>query len=307
MRRFVAVFGAIGDCGVPVCGEGGFRGTGPLGAGLVKTDERREWRRGQAPLELALFLPIFMLLLAAIFAITSAGLAVGEVSWKATEMADEGKATPWLSGGEYTPEPLVLPHADTLERILDRRPGYDPRAGIVVSEASKDARGPVDPFDGLLPQAEAMHATAGGSWDNRQIPFPKQAEHPRLTLDRRVGVFAAGRQMSFDRFAQLAAFAGGGGFAARPNTAGLDVSKLGSREVVAKVQQAKNLTADREAVQSKALDTYAPPGSGIPKDDPTLVRMTRELEDLQQVVSGLAEGVKRLANSSPESSPDPED
>jgi hypothetical protein len=152
-----------------------------------------------------------------------------------------------------------------------------------------------------------MHATAGGSWDNRQIPFPKQAEHPRLTLDRRVGVFAGRRSLPLDGFAKLAAFGGGGGLASGPSNGGLDRSKLLSSGSIAKVREARSLTADREAVQSKAIDTYAAPGSGIPKDDPTLVRMTRELEETQQVGSGLAESLRRLGPAVQEPSRDVED
>ena len=270
-------------------------------------ERRRESRRGQAPLELAMFLPIFVLLLAAIFAIASAGLAVGESAWEATAKADGGKAAPWTSGSDYTLESLELPHADILERVLDGRPEYDPKAGVVVSTASKDPRGPVDPFPGMLPLAEAMHATAGGSWDNRQIPFPEQAEHPRLTLDRRVAVFMGKRAMPLDGFAKLAAFAGGGGLAAGPGAGGWDRSKLLSSGSIAKVREARSLMADREALQSKAIDTYAPVGSGVPNDDPTLVRMTRELEELQQVGSGLADALRRLGPPVPERAQDAED
>ena len=143
----------------------------------------RDGRRGSAPLELTLFLPIYAAALMCLFTTFSFARTRSHIETEARHQA-------WLQRAETrTSRPPLVGDGVSFAlpgRILNGSP--DPAAGLVQEEEAGDATIYLRTLN-LVGDMKAEHTVYSDVWDYRRIPFPEQGQHPRLRLDERSRIF----------------------------------------------------------------------------------------------------------------------
>jgi len=139
-------------------------------------------RRGSAPLELLMFMPMYVILLAIFLTIasysrerTSVTTAVRHQAWM--RRGDVGKRTEklQLNGMETTLAPILSGLQDAAGGLVqEHRTGRSASQLLSFIPAS---------------QIQMEHAIVTDPWDHRVLKFPEQRQHPALSLDPRCAVF----------------------------------------------------------------------------------------------------------------------
>jgi hypothetical protein len=136
-----------------------------------------------ASVELILFLPFYSLFVSALFVIAAIGLNANESEMKNRAAAWRFRSEPWLANQK---EPLQSRPNDEDVRIMGGRFRIRPHLAVYEQRIQPGIRSGI----GIKgPQAEAVHQLVTGVWDFRELPFPEQSEHPRLTAMDKIRFF----------------------------------------------------------------------------------------------------------------------
>lgn len=167
-------------------------------------------RRGMAPLEFTLALPILIALLSIIFGICSVAQTRMIVTTEARNSTFEKRHEPW----QHQAERLELTDVEKVSIILGPTPIKMHADSGLVSGSAKGS--PQDLFGPLkllnLQETTSQRFVLGGRWDQEEIAFEK---HAALTLTDKAEYFgmASGDLKSFKRVASLGGGVAGGSLA----------------------------------------------------------------------------------------------
>lgn len=165
-------------------------------------------RRGNAPLELVLFLPLLMVMLAAIVTVAEVAIFDSQVAVVARHQAFQGRRSPWQSGPGYEASDLGLREMEDIADILGPSSKTPADAGLLVSKVSRPVPAMFARYVGRLPTAKGTCSVLGGVWDHQEIEFASQSNHPRLTLSKKINYFGGARVGNLGLFGDLVQFSG---------------------------------------------------------------------------------------------------
>jgi len=162
-------------------------------------------RKGIAPLELALALPILMVMLSIIFGVCSVTQSRMEVTISARDDAFKKRHQPWEHGAET----FDVPYVQKVDAILRQDRKMPSSSGLVSGVGASVPQGLFGPLKILEQQltATAELSVFGGGWDHQEIEFKK---HNALTLTEKAKCFGV-TASELDAFKKLGGFGGGGG------------------------------------------------------------------------------------------------
>lgn len=163
-------------------------------------------RRGMAPLEFTLALPILVALLSMIFGICSFAQTRMMVTTQARNHTFEKRHEPW----QHQAERLDLAEVDKVSAILGPNPIKMPAdSGLVSGSAKGSPEGLFGPLKLLFTETSSQRFVLGGRWDHEEIEFEK---HSALTLTDKAEYFgmATGDLESFKQIAKLGGGVTGG-------------------------------------------------------------------------------------------------
>ena len=184
-------------------------------------------RRGSAPIELIMWLPLLMFVFWIILAAGHLFLINCEVVVETRQMAWQGRHEPWRQGdGTYEEGEIPALHSSEagrgladLSQVANRYfqdnedlPGdWSAKRGFLTARHSK-----VVPFTPALFSnmriARSEHFVLGGVWDQREMPFEDRSEHKRLEPSEKFQYYFANphRHVNFASLKQLASLGGVG-------------------------------------------------------------------------------------------------
>lgn len=146
-------------------------------------------RTGHAPFELVLFLPLLMVMLAAIMTTAQMAVTDASTSVKARHIAFQARRTPLDSGTDYQARTLGMSQMDRIADVRGPSPAGSADAGLLVSATTQPVPVMFQRLAGRLPDAKGQCAVVGGTWDHEDIRFASESQHPRLTLGKKVAYF----------------------------------------------------------------------------------------------------------------------
>jgi hypothetical protein len=168
-----------------------------------KRRSKRRQRRGIAPIEFVLWLPLLMFLFWTVVGAGNIFLVNCEVTAKVRETAWQGRDEPWLCPPEGVSEG-PLPNLGDAQQAFDKVGSvidqyfHDNRSlpstwqanrGLLTAEDSREVRYMVK-FLRDFSVARAKCAVLAGVWDRRELPFEDQAQHPRLQPSKKLTYYA---------------------------------------------------------------------------------------------------------------------
>lgn len=139
-------------------------------------------RKGMAPLELALALPILMVMLSMIFGVCNVTETRMMTTTAARNHAFAKRHQPWL----HAQESIDLRDVGKVDRMLGPSPVMPARGGLVTGSAKGVATKMFGPLSDFVWQAESKRFVLGGGWDYQEINF---AEHSKLSLPKQATYF----------------------------------------------------------------------------------------------------------------------
>lgn len=160
-------------------------------------------RKGSAPLELTLALPILMVLLSIIFGICTVTETRMMTTTAARNNAFEKRHKPW----EHDATTLELANVSKVEKILGQSPIMPATGGLVSGKAANVPTGLFGPLRKLTLATQSERFVLGGGWDHQEINFEK---HSALTLTDKAKFFGLGAS-DFIAFKKLGGFSTGSG------------------------------------------------------------------------------------------------
>ncbi len=172
----------------------------------IQNRRRYSIRRGIASLELALVLPILMVMLSIIFGVCSVTETRMMTTTAARNFAFEKRHRPW----EHQAETLELSDVQKVEKILGPSPVMPAKGGLVSGAAASEPTGIFGPLSKLTLQTQSERFVLGGGWDYQEIVFKK---HSQLTLTEKAKYFGmkASDLSAFKKLGSFGAGLGGGG------------------------------------------------------------------------------------------------
>ncbi len=147
----------------------------PINRYQMNAARRAKLRKGLAPLELALALPILMVMLSLIFGVCTVTTTRMNVTLAARNFTFEKRHTPW----KHNAQTLKLDHVQKVSRILGPRPLMPANSGLVSGAAQGAPIGLFGPLRKLALTTNCERFVLGGGWDYQEIEFKK---HKQLTL-----------------------------------------------------------------------------------------------------------------------------
>jgi len=141
-------------------------------------------RRGSAPLELMMFMPMYVILLAVF-------LAIASHSRERTAVTTAVRHQSWMRRGDIGEQTETLPLNEnqmTLAGIL--RGSQEATGGLVQEEGTGQ---PSRRFMSFIPAGRFHfeHAIVTDPWDHRVLKFADHRQHPALSLDQRCSAFGS--------------------------------------------------------------------------------------------------------------------
>ncbi len=175
--------------------------------GRLRDLRRQSLRRGSAPLELTLALPILMVMLSIIFGVCSVTETRMIATLAARNNTFEKRHTPW----KHAPKTIELPYVKEVSKILGPSPIMPANSGLVTGVAENSPTGLFGPLSKLTLSTASKRFVLGGGWDYQEIEFKK---HSALTLTDKAKYFGV-KASEIDVFKKLGGFGAGGGGSAR--------------------------------------------------------------------------------------------
>lgn len=160
-------------------------------------------RKGLAPLELALALPILMVMMSLIFGVCSATHARMNATQAARNAAFAKRHTPW----KHDAQTLTLPDLQKVSRILGPSPIMPAGGGMVSGEGADVPTHMFGPLSDVLLSTSCERFVLGGGWDFQEVEFKK---HKALILTDKAKYFGV-RSNDIDAFKSLGGFGAGFG------------------------------------------------------------------------------------------------
>lgn len=145
-------------------------------------------RRGNAPFEMVLFLPLLVVMLACMVTVTQVAVVDTSAASAARNVAFAGRRTPYGNGPQFTTGTTGVA-IQAISASLGVTPPVRPDGGLVLSGVELPVVPMFDRYRGRLPGGRGAVAVVGDTWDHETIRFKR---HPRLTLDPRVNAFGGG-------------------------------------------------------------------------------------------------------------------
>ncbi len=144
---------------------------------------KRTNRRGLATLELVLFMPFYALFVTALFVVASISLNANQAEMKNRAAAWRFRSEPWLAPQTET---LNVGFSQDDATIMGGRYRLKPNLMVFEERVQTGIKSGI----GIKgPEARAEHGFVTGVWDYRELPFPKQSDHPRLTVMNKIQYF----------------------------------------------------------------------------------------------------------------------
>ncbi|MDZ4851938.1 MAG: TadE family protein [Pirellulaceae bacterium] len=164
---------------------------------------RHSLRRGIAPLELALALPILMVMMSIIFGVCSVTETRMMTTTAARNNAFEKRHKPW----EHDAQTLELSEVQKVEKILGPSPVMPAKGGLVSGIAASAPTGMFGPLSKLTLATQSERFVLGGGWDYQEIEFKK---HSPLILTDKAKYFGM-KASEINAFKGLGSFGAGFG------------------------------------------------------------------------------------------------
>lgn len=170
---------------------------------------RARYRKGLAPLELTLALPILMVMLSLIFGVCIVTKSQMESTIFARENAFEKRHQPWEHGAKT----LDIHSVQKVDAIVGQSRKMPTNGGLVKGLGVSEPQGLFGPLKKI---EQTLTATAelsvfGGGWDYQEIEFKK---HDALTLTDKAKYFGV-KSSEIGAFKSLGGFNAGGGSGGR--------------------------------------------------------------------------------------------
>ncbi len=187
----------------------------------------RSRRRGTAPIEFVMWLPLMMFVFWAVLVAGNIFLVNCEVTSDVRQMAWVGRDLPWRGTADTCQEqPLPdLPGAgselDAVGKVVDRYfrdskelpANWKADRGFLASRHSKDIPFMIDAF-AQLNVARSEHAVLAGVWGHHELPFEdvhQKSQHRQLEPSKKFRYYAnSGGGINFSAFKQSKSLGGGG-------------------------------------------------------------------------------------------------
>ncbi len=255
----------------------------------VFSRQRTRPPHGQAQIELVLFLPLLMALLATTFTVASLFITCGETAVVARHQAFQGRHQPWRPNATYQLQRLSVPGAQEAAKILGPRPVLPPDGSLLKSQATHRVPYVFAPFRTVVGDAAAEQFVLGGSWDFQEIPFETRAAHPPLRLTEKANYFGGGVLRNLQAFAALAAF--GSAADAGNGQAPLDKGRTQARAAQRATQVRLNTARQEQEVTQQQLDRER---QSLEPDKDQLQKLEGTLRELQQEIHKLQRAEQQL-------------
>lgn len=258
--------------------------------------KRSQRRRGTAQIELTLFLPLYAAFLMVLFTQFSFARTKSQVAIKSRHQA-------WTDRAATIDQKQTLDvESGTASRVGKILNGdADPTAGLVTATTDKDATVYLKTMK-LFTNLEKDHAVFSDPWDHLTMPFERQGDHSRLTLDRRAAAIAA---FDLDTFATLISWKSGLSAIASQNSQlqQLQNAAMGRiQEAVGindqKISDTKEQLSDLRQELSDLREAVPPDFSKIRDASNKIGEVTNRLRKLTAVADKLNEGANLVFGSS---------
>ena len=231
---------------------------------------RHAFRRGIAPLELALALPILMVMMSIIFGVCSVTETRMMTTTAARNNAFEKRHKPW----EHAAQTLELSEVQKVAKILGPSPVMPAKGGLVSGTAASVPTGMFGPLSKLTLSTQSERFVLGGGWDYQEIKFTK---HNALTLTDKAKYFGMSSS-EINAFKGLGSF--GAGFASGGSVGQLQVQvqqalRDARQEVTARLaeiqRQLKQLSSQLSQQKQQLANLQKTPNA-----DPNTIRDARQ-------------------------------
>jgi len=233
-----------------------------------KTYRRRHYllRRGIAPLELALALPILMVMLSIIFGVCSVTETRMMTTTAARNNAFEKRHKPW----EHDAQTLELSEVQKVAKILGPSPRMPAKGGLVSGNAASAPTGMFGPLSEIKRDPQSERFVLGGGWDYQEIEFKK---HNALTLTEKAKYFglSSSKINAFKGLGSFGAGFAGGGSIGQMQGQVQQALQDARREVTARLaeiqRQLRQLSSQLSQQKQQLANLRKNPG-----DDPSSIR-----------------------------------
>ena len=266
----------------------------------INTNRTRQFhksnRKGTAPIELTLFLPIYAAILMVLFTIFSFARTRGEVAVETRHEAWMNRSRP---GKETASLDVSQGDAEKVGRILNHK--QDPTLGLVSATRQKNATVYLKTLK-LFTDIQFNHAVMTDTWDYKTMSFEEQNRHSRLTLAERTLVFGSIDRGAFGGLASATSgFAGKAGslqqsLDQRRNQAMTRVNQakaIVSRAISATESRLKSLNTELE----EKLDIVPQDEQAISELKSRIAAASKEVASLKKQMSDLDASATHLASS----------
>ncbi len=239
-------------------------------------------RRGMAPLELALALPILVALLSIIFGICSISQTRMIVTVEARNQAFAKRHEPW----KHQAESLNLTNVDKVNTILGPNPEkMQADAGLVSGESAASPQGLFGPIKSLSLSTNCQRFVFAGRWDHKEIDFKK---HAALTLTDKAEYFglSSSNLQSFKRIASFGGGFSGGSFGSLQSgvQASVGQSLATIRQRIQKIEAELRTLNSRLKEQERKLASLE---RAVPRDAGAIDKANKEVRNIRAQIKEL--------------------